>query len=79
MANDDLIRLDQLGVGDIARAGGKGANLGELTRIEGVRVPPGFCVTTAAFDLVRSMAAIDELLDRLTQLGRDGRDEVHAR
>jgi pyruvate,water dikinase len=23
--------------------GGKGAHLGELSRIEGVRVPPGFC------------------------------------
>jgi rifampicin phosphotransferase len=33
-------------------AGGKGAGLGELTRIEGVRVPAGFCVTTAAFERV---------------------------
>ncbi len=33
-----------------AVVGGKGANLGELCRIAGVRVPAGFCVTTAAFD-----------------------------
>jgi rifampicin phosphotransferase len=34
---------------DRALVGGKGANLGELTRA-GLPVPPGFCVTTAAFD-----------------------------
>jgi phosphoenolpyruvate synthase/pyruvate phosphate dikinase len=29
--------------------GGKGANLGELSKIEGTRVPEGFCVSTEAF------------------------------
>ena len=29
--------------------GGKGANLGELTRIEGIHVPDGFCISTEAF------------------------------
>ena len=33
----------------VAVVGGKGANLGELSRIEGLRVPAGFCVTTDAF------------------------------
>src|SRR3954468_13843512 len=33
----------------VALVGGKGANLGELSRIEGLRVPAGFCVTTDAF------------------------------
>jgi hypothetical protein len=28
----------------IALVGGKGANLGEISRIEGIRVPEGFCV-----------------------------------
>ena len=32
----------------LALVGGKGANLGELSRIEGIRVPEGFCVTTEA-------------------------------
>jgi rifampicin phosphotransferase len=34
---------------DLPRVGGKGANLGALTRA-GVSVPPGFCITTRAFD-----------------------------
>src|SRR4029453_17911178 len=33
---------------DLALVGGKGANLGELTRA-GFPVPSGFCVTTVAF------------------------------
>ena len=40
--------FDQLGRGDIDQAGGKGANLGELTRA-GLPVPPGFVVVTAAY------------------------------
>ncbi|MDQ6710227.1 MAG: hypothetical protein M3Z11_06680, partial [Candidatus Dormibacteraeota bacterium] len=30
----------------VAVVGGKGAHLGELSRVEGIRVPAGFCVTT---------------------------------
>lgn len=39
-----------------ASVGGKGASLGELERA-GIRVPPGFVVTTAAFE--RFLAALD--------------------
>ena len=40
-----------------AVVGGKGASLGELSRIGEVRVPDGFCVTTDAFR--RTLAGID--------------------
>ena len=33
----------------VAVVGGKGAHLEELSRIEGLRVPEGLCVTTDAF------------------------------
>ena len=36
---------------DVALAGGKGANLGELSQ-SGFDVPPGFVMTTAAYDLL---------------------------
>ncbi|MEV7197605.1 rifamycin-inactivating phosphotransferase [Streptomyces sp. NPDC093510] len=49
-----------------AVVGGKGAHLGELSRIEGVRVPDGFCVTTNAF--LRAMAGAPSLGDRLDEL-----------
>jgi pyruvate,water dikinase len=45
--------FDELGKDDTAIAGGKGANLGELTRA-GFPVPPGFVVTAQAY-----LAALD--------------------
>ncbi|NBE52574.1 rifamycin-inactivating phosphotransferase [Streptomyces boluensis] len=49
--------------------GGKGAHLGGLSRIDGVRVPAGFCVTTDAFRrIVAAAPALDDLLDRLSRL-----------
>src|SRR5215475_8302894 len=45
-----VLSFTQIGRADLALAGGKGANLGEMTRA-GFPVPPGFCVTTAAYRL----------------------------
>ncbi len=46
----DIVRtLDSLSRADVALAGGKGANLGELIAA-GFDVPPGFVVTTHAYD-----------------------------
>jgi pyruvate,water dikinase len=62
--------------------GGKGAHLGELSRIEGVRVPPGFCVTTDAFQRIiaeaPSISLIYDRLDRLSLLKPDDRDAIRA-
>jgi phosphohistidine swiveling domain-containing protein len=44
------LAFSEVGPDDLARVGGKGANLATLARA-GVAVPPGFCVTTRAFDL----------------------------
>jgi pyruvate,water dikinase len=52
----DLREIDRT---QVAVAGGKGANLGELSRIEGIRVPQGFCVTTDAFRLAVGPAIAD--------------------
>ena len=41
--------LEEVDATQVALVGGKGAQLGELARIPGVRVPAGFCVTTAAY------------------------------
>ncbi len=40
--------FSEVGKGDIDLVGGKGANLGELTKA-GIPVPGGFCVTSAAY------------------------------
>jgi pyruvate, water dikinase len=49
-------RLSGLGGSDRPLVGGKAASLGELLSA-GIRVPPGFVVTTAAFE--RAMRAVD--------------------
>src|SRR5216110_3426843 len=63
----------------VAIVGGKGANLGELSRIEGIRVPAGFCVTTDAFQRIMAEApSIDDRLDRLSRLEPDDREAIRA-
>jgi len=50
-------------------AGGKGANLGELSGIKGIRVPEGFCVTTEAYKKIsENNQELNSLLDTLTRL-----------
>ncbi|MEV0570551.1 rifamycin-inactivating phosphotransferase [Dactylosporangium sp. NPDC050588] len=56
MPEQYVLGLDEVDETSIDAVGGKGAHLGALTRIDGVRVPSGFCVTTAAFQ--RVMAAV---------------------
>ncbi len=66
----------------VEEVGGKGAGLGELSRLAGIRVPEGFCVSTAAFKRVLGEApALDELSERLARLmaeDEDGLQEVGA-
>jgi rifampicin phosphotransferase len=50
--------------------GGKAANLGELTGA-GLPVPPGFCITTAAYELVASEAGLDLMLDEKAESPAD--------
>ncbi|HEX5860082.1 MAG TPA: PEP/pyruvate-binding domain-containing protein, partial [Microbacterium sp.] len=72
----DLREIDET---QVAVVGGKGAHLGELSRIDGVRVPPGFCVTTDAFRRIMGEApSIDDRLDRLSRLNADDREAIRT-
>jgi pyruvate,water dikinase len=62
-----------------AVVGGKGAHLGELSRIDGVRVPAGFCVTTDAFRRIMAEApSLEDRLERLSRLRPDDREAIRA-
>src|SRR3954447_16049641 len=64
----------------VAVVGGKAAHLGELSRIEGIRVPAGFCVTTDAFRRIMAEApSIDDQLAQLSRLNPDDRKAIRAR
>ena len=57
--------------------GGKGANLGELSRIKGIRVPEGFCVTTEAYKkITENNQELNSLLDELTRLKAEERENI---
>lgn len=72
----DLQEVDET---QVAVVGGKGTHLGGLSRIEGIRVPAGFCVTTDAFRRVMAEApAIDDRLDQLSRLNPDDREAIRT-
>ena len=72
-----VLGFEEIDQTQVALVGGKGAHLGELSRIEGIRVPAGFCVTTDAFRRIMAEApSIDDLLDRLSRLDPDDRESI---
>lgn len=72
----DLQEVDE---SHVAVVGGKGAHLGGLSRIDGIRVPNGFCVTTDAFRRIMAEAPpIDDLLDQLSRSDPDDREAIRT-
>lgn len=61
----------------LLHVGGKGLNLGELSKIEGIQVPEGFCVTTAGYQkAIEQNETYHALLNRLTMLNVEDRDQI---
>ena len=69
----DVLDFQEIDRTQVALVGGKGAHLGELSRIEGIRVPPGFCVTTAAFRRIMAERAVDRRSARAAVAPEGGR------
>ena len=61
-----VLQFGDVDRGALPVVGGKAANLGELTRA-GLPVPPGFCVTTAAYELVAVGDDLRRVLDDLAE------------
>ncbi|HET6858246.1 MAG TPA: PEP/pyruvate-binding domain-containing protein, partial [Streptomyces sp.] len=79
MTEPYVVGLQEVDERQVAVVGGKGAQLGGLSRIEGVRVPGGFCVTTDAFRRIMAQApSIDERLEQLSRLDPDDREAIGA-
>ena len=61
----------------IMAVGGKGANLGEISKVEGIRVPDGFCISTEAFKRITGETpSINKLLDQLSLLKVEDRNKI---
>ncbi|QDR83187.1 phosphoenolpyruvate synthase [Sporomusa termitida] len=62
-----VLNFSDINKSSLAEVGGKGANLGELGRIPGIRVPAGFCVSTRAYaDFINTSGAFAALLNGLS-------------
>lgn len=58
--------------------GGKGANLGELSRISGIHVPDGFCISTQAYQkIIEGTSSLNELLNQLSELNAKDREKIN--
>ncbi len=58
-------------------AGGKGANLGELSRNKEINVPDGFCVTTDAYKkITENNQELNDLLDELARTHAEEREVI---
>ena len=69
-----ILPFSAISAGDLAHVGGKGANLGEMARA-GFPVPPGFCLTTAAFrHFMDAAGSADELFTALAAVGAEDID-----
>ena len=63
-----VVKFEDLNKSDIGIAGGKGANLGELTQA-GIPVPPGFVVTAETYQKFMEEAGInDKVMDILDKI-----------
>jgi phosphoenolpyruvate synthase/pyruvate phosphate dikinase len=72
-----VLGFDEIDGTRIAVVGGKAAHLGELARIDGIRVPAGICVTTEAYRrILAELPASD--VERLGRLAPNDRDAIRA-
>jgi phosphoenolpyruvate synthase/pyruvate phosphate dikinase len=77
MIEQYVLALQEVDETQVAVVGGKAANLGGLLRIDGIHVPAGFCVTTAAFRRILAEApSIDDRLDQLSRLTPGDREAI---
>lgn len=74
----DVLFFDEIDEAHAGAAGSKGAHLAALSRIEGVRVPAGFCVTTHTFDRIAADASLAEPLARLARVKAEEREAIAA-
>src|SRR3989344_6540132 len=73
-----VLEMEEAGMDDVARVGGKNASLGEMIQKlspKGVKVPSGFIVTAQAYRYFMSSAHLDEYIRNILK-GLDTRNVV---
>ncbi|MFF4031086.1 rifamycin-inactivating phosphotransferase [Streptomyces sviceus] len=79
MTDQYVLDLQEIDESQVAVVGGKGAHLGSLSRIEGIRVPAGFCVTTDAYRrVVARSSSLDARLEELSRVSPDDQEAIRT-
>ncbi|GAB6446160.1 phosphoenolpyruvate synthase [Bacillus cereus] len=72
-----VLDFQEIEKGQLSLVGGKGLNLGELSNIQGIQVPEGFCVTTVGYEkAIEQNEELQTLLQQLTKLNREDRAQI---
>jgi len=75
--NSLVLGFEEMDSTQLMLVGGKALNLGELSKIEGMQVPEGFCVTTAGYQkAIEQNDIFHALLKRLTLLKIEDREQI---
>ncbi|WP_439948737.1 phosphoenolpyruvate synthase [Bacillus subtilis] len=72
-----VLGLHEIEKTQFSLVGGKGLHLGELSKIQGIQVPEGFCVTTVGYlKAIEQNETLQVLLDQLAMLKVEDRDQI---
>ncbi|MEK4651686.1 phosphoenolpyruvate synthase [Niallia sp. FSL W8-0954] len=72
-----VLDLKEVGKTEYMLVGGKGVNLGELSKIHGIQVPDGFCVTTAGYQKsIEHNETFQTLVEKLTCLKIENQKQI---
>ncbi|HEV7683871.1 MAG TPA: phosphoenolpyruvate synthase [Pyrinomonadaceae bacterium] len=75
--NTYVLGFHEIDRSNFIAVGGKGANLGELSKINGIQVPDGFCVTTEAYKKIsQNDQQLAGLLNELVRLRAEDRGKI---
>jgi rifampicin phosphotransferase len=74
-----VLNFSNIDKAKFSEVGGKGANLGELSKIKEINVPEGFCITTEAYkEIIENNLQVNSLLNELTRLKVEARENISA-
>ncbi|PFR46104.1 phosphoenolpyruvate synthase [Bacillus cereus] len=72
-----VLDFQEIEKGQLSLVGGKGLNLGEVSNIQGIEVPEGFCVTTVGYEkAIEQNENLQTLLQQLTKLKLEERAQI---
>ncbi|MFP7737337.1 phosphoenolpyruvate synthase [Priestia aryabhattai] len=75
--NSLVLSFQEIKETQLSLVGGKGLNLGALSKIQGIQVPEGFYVTAVAYQkALEQNETFQELLNQLMMLKADDRDQI---